>query len=201
MRCGEHERSTIILTLADGTFVSRIVLATSGPEACGNWDLKIETICLSRNFQGAPVKVKSATQALSMLSSVALGMALVGCTEEAPPATPAATPAPAVAPAKPGRAMAPAARPRRRKQRKRSKICQIVSFDQSDRGSIPAECGRVPRSGGCAFFPGTRPRRWSNSRPLDDRVGEDADSVDTDLHQVTLLQAEIVGRHNASAGQ
>ncbi len=55
------------------------------------------------------MKVKSATQALSMLSSVALGMALVGCTEEAPPATPAATPAPAVAPAKPGGAMAPAA--------------------------------------------------------------------------------------------
>ena len=55
------------------------------------------------------MKVKSGTQALSMLSSVALAMAFVGCTEEAPPTTPAATPAPAVAPAKPGGAMAPAA--------------------------------------------------------------------------------------------
>lgn len=36
------------------------------------------------------MKVKSAIQALSMLSSLALAMALAGCTEEAPPTTPPA---------------------------------------------------------------------------------------------------------------
>jgi hypothetical protein len=51
--------------------------------------------------RSAPVKVKSAIQALSMLSSLALAMAVAGCTEEAPP--PTASPSPsAVAPAKPG---------------------------------------------------------------------------------------------------
>ena len=48
------------------------------------------------------MKVKSAIQALSMLSSLALAMALVGCTEEAPPTTPPAAAPGAVAPAKPG---------------------------------------------------------------------------------------------------
>jgi hypothetical protein len=59
-------------------------------------------VCLVTQLsRSAPVKVKSAIQALSMLSSLALAMALVGCTEEAPPTTPAAAPG-AVAPAKPG---------------------------------------------------------------------------------------------------
>jgi hypothetical protein len=60
--------------------------------------LEIETVCLVTQLsRSAPVKVKSAIQALSMLSSLALAMALVGCTEEAPPTTPTTTPA-AVAP-------------------------------------------------------------------------------------------------------
>jgi hypothetical protein len=62
--------------------------------------LEIETICLVTQLsRSAPVKVKSAIQALSMLSSLALAMALAGCTEEAPPTTPAAAPG---ATAKPG---------------------------------------------------------------------------------------------------
>jgi hypothetical protein len=94
-----------------GHIVSRTVLAACGPEACVNWDLKIEMICfVTQLSRSAPVKVKTAIQALSMLSSLALAMAVAGCTEEAPPAAPAGGgPAPAVAPAKPGGAMAPAA--------------------------------------------------------------------------------------------
>jgi len=112
MRCGEQERSTIILTLAGwGNVVFRIVLATCGPEACVNWDLKIEMVCfITQLSRSAPVKVKSAIQALSMLSSLALAMALVGCTEEAPPPAPT-TAAPTAAPAKAGGAMAPTAPP------------------------------------------------------------------------------------------
>jgi hypothetical protein len=56
--------------------------------------LEIEMICLVTQLsRSAPVKVKSAIQALSMLSSLALAMALAGCTEEAPPTTPATPPA------------------------------------------------------------------------------------------------------------
>jgi hypothetical protein len=71
--------------------------------------LKIEMVCfVTQLSRSAPVKVKSAIQALSMLSSLALAMALVGCTEEAPPTTPAAAPA-AVAPKAGGDIMKPAA--------------------------------------------------------------------------------------------
>jgi hypothetical protein len=65
------------------------------------------------------VKVKSAIQALSMLSSLALAMALVGCTEEAPPTTPA-TPPGAGATAKPGgeKPAAPAATPPKAEDKK-----------------------------------------------------------------------------------
>ena len=65
------------------------------------------------------MKVKSAIQALSMLSSLALAMALVGCTEEAPPTTPPTAPG-AVAPAKPGgeKPAAPAATPPKAEDKK-----------------------------------------------------------------------------------
>ena len=112
MRCGEQWLSTIILTLAEwGNVVSRIVLATCGPVACVNWDLKIEMVCfVTQLSRSAPVKVKSAIQALSMLSSLALAMAVAGCTEEAPP--PAASPSPsAVAPKTGGGDMKPVAPP------------------------------------------------------------------------------------------
>jgi hypothetical protein len=81
--------------------------------------LKIEMVCLVTQLsRSAPVKVKSAIQALSMLSSLALAMALVGCTEEAPPTTPAAPGA--VAPAKPGgeKPAAPAATPPKAEDKK-----------------------------------------------------------------------------------
>jgi hypothetical protein len=65
--------------------------------------LKIEMVCfVTQLSRSAPVKVKSAIQALSMLSSLALAMVLVGCTEEAPPTTTPTTSPAAVAPAKPG---------------------------------------------------------------------------------------------------
>jgi hypothetical protein len=56
---------------------------------------------------------------LSMLSSLALAMALVGCTEEAPPTTPAAAPG-AASPAKPGgeKPAAPAATPPKAEDKK-----------------------------------------------------------------------------------
>jgi hypothetical protein len=73
--------------------------------------LKIEMVCFVPQLsRSAPVKVKSAIQALSMLSSLALAMAVAGCTEEPPPAAPTTT-APAIAPAKPGGDMKPAAPP------------------------------------------------------------------------------------------
>jgi hypothetical protein len=82
--------------------------------------LKIEMVCfVTQLSRSAPVKVKSAIQALSMLSSLALAMALVGCTEEAPPTTPTAAPG-AVAPAKPGgeKPAAPAATPPKAEDKK-----------------------------------------------------------------------------------
>ena len=93
-----------------GHVVSRIVLATYGPEACVNWDVKIEMICLvTQHSRSAPVKVKSGIQALSMLSSLALAMAFVLAAPKKHRRTPPHAAPAAVAPAKPGGAMKPAA--------------------------------------------------------------------------------------------
>jgi hypothetical protein len=95
-----------------GMIVSRIVVATYGPEACVNWGSEIEMICLlPHHSRSAPVKVKFGIKASAMLSSLTLATAFVaGCTEETPPDTKPTTAPAAVAPAK-GGDMAPAPAP------------------------------------------------------------------------------------------
>jgi hypothetical protein len=93
-----------------GMIVSRIVVATYGPEACVNWGSEIEMICLLTQYpRSAPVKVKFGIKASAMLSSLLLATAFVaGCTEETPtegakPASPpASVGAPGTATTKPG---------------------------------------------------------------------------------------------------
>jgi hypothetical protein len=91
-----------------GMIVSRIVVATYGPEECVNWGSEIEKICLLTQYsRSAPVKF--GIKASAMLSGLMLATAFVaGCTEETPtegakPANPpAAVGAPGTPSTKPG---------------------------------------------------------------------------------------------------
>jgi hypothetical protein len=97
-----------------GIIVSRIVVATYGPEACVNWGSEIEMICLlTQCSRSAPVKVKFGIKASALLSGLMLATAFVaGCTEETPtegtkPGNPPAAVGAPGTPTKPGEAAVP----------------------------------------------------------------------------------------------